>query len=295
MRDVRSDLQLALRLADLADGISIAAFTEGAFEHSIKPDGTPTVSVEEAIEDDLRRVLARECPEVGFLGEERGQSGDASTCWIVDPIDGTRAFIAGGTAWGTQIALQVDGDLTLGVTSAPAWGSRWWGAVGQGAWTSSSQSDVRTLQISTPYKNQRLKWGCHPPLDAMSDGWRRLASGLYDIGDYIEPNPHAVLMVMEGQIEAALQLEGAAWDYAAFAAIVHAVGGRFGYLDYSTVLGGVRPALFTNGITHDEAISALVQFKADGWPSQPDCPRSPVGRRFSLVADRHHRDSYLRH
>jgi histidinol-phosphatase len=69
-------------------------------------------------------VLARDRPGEGFLGEEGGQSGDPSTCWIVDPIDGTRVFIDGGAAWATQIALRVGGDLTLGVTSAPALGRR---------------------------------------------------------------------------------------------------------------------------------------------------------------------------
>jgi fructose-1,6-bisphosphatase/inositol monophosphatase family enzyme len=91
----------------------------------------------------------------------------------------------------------------------------------------------------------------------INDNWRRLASPLRDIGDYVVPNPHAVLMVMEGQIEVALQLEGAPWDYAAFAAIIHAAGGRFSYLDSSTVLQGVRPALFTNGLAHDDAIESL--------------------------------------
>ena len=126
VRDGVSDLRLALRLADDADKMSMAVFAAGNFDHSTKPDGSPTIPVEEAIEEHLRIVLAHERPEDGFLGEEGGQSGDTSTCWIVDPIDGTRVFIHGGTAWGTQIALQVDGDLRLGVTSAPAVGSRWW-------------------------------------------------------------------------------------------------------------------------------------------------------------------------
>lgn len=259
VRDLRSDLQLALRLADLADGMSMDVFTAGCFEHSTKPDGTPTVLVEEAIENDFRSVLARDRPGDGFLGEESGQSGDTSTSWIVDPIDGTKVFIDGGQAWGTQIALRVDGDLTLGVTSAPGLGSRWWGAVGRGGWTSNSQLRERPLEVSTSDNQKRLRWSCHPPLDAINDDWRRLASRLQDIGDYIIPSPHAVLLVMEGRIEVALQLEGAAWDYAAFAAIVQAAGGRFSYLDSSTGLGGVRPALFTNGTAHNEAIAALTR------------------------------------
>lgn len=86
-----------------------------------------------------------------------------------------------------------------------------------------------------------------------------MATPLHEIGDDIAPILHAVLMVIEDLVEVALQFEGAAWDCAAFAAIVHAVGGRFSYLDASTALGGVRPALFTNGSAHHEAITALAQ------------------------------------
>ena len=237
--------------------MSVAVFTAGMFEHSAKRDGTPCIPVEEAVEEHIRNVLASDRPDDGFLGEEGGQSGDPSTCWIVDPIDGTRVFVQGGTAWATQIALQVSGELTLGVTSAPALGNRWWGATGQGAWMSNDLSGKRSLKVSSGSTRRRLRWSCHPPLDAIDADSRRLASPLHEIGDYIAPTTHAVLMVMDGRVEVALQFEGAAWDYAAFAATVHAAGGRFSYLDASTVLGGIRPALFTNGSAHDEAIAAL--------------------------------------
>ena len=235
----------------------MAAFAAGIFVHSIKSDGSPAIPVEQAIEEHIRNVLTRDRPEDGFLGEESGRSGDQSTCWIVDPIDGTSVFIDGGAAWGTQIALQVNGDLTLGVTSAPALGLRWWGAAGQGAWTSNQISGKRSLKVSTGGTRKRLRWSCHPPLDAITAEWRRLASPLHEIGDYITPTQHAVLMVMEGLVEVSLQFEGAAWDYAAFAAVVHAAGGRFSYLDNSTALSGIRPALFTNRSAHDRAIATV--------------------------------------
>jgi histidinol-phosphatase len=257
MRDFNSDLQVALGLADLADEMSMDVFNAGSFGHSIKSDGTPSIPIEEAIEGEFRHVLIHDRPADGFLGEESGQSGDLATCWIVDPIDGTREFIAGDMAWGTQIALRVNGELTLGVTSAPALRSRWWGGVGHGAWASESQSGERALEVFTGDNQRRLRWSCHPPVDVINDDWRRLASRLQDIGDYVVPNRHAVLMVLEGQTEVALQLEGAPWDYAAFAAIIRAAGGRFSYLDSSTVLEGVRPALFTNGLAHDDAIKSL--------------------------------------
>ena len=256
MRDALSDLRLALRLADLADGMSMPVFTAGDFGHSMKPDATPAIPVEVAIEDGIRWVLARDRPEDGILGEEGGQTGDASTCWIVDPIDGTRVFIEGGSAWGTQIALRVDGNLTLGVTSAPALGSRWWGALGEGAWMNNDQSGMRSLQVSPRGEHERLRWSCHPPLEVTSPEWRRTVNALRRVGDYVAPTPHAVLMVIEGRIEVALQSEGAAWDYAAFAAIVQAAGGQFSYLDSSITLADTRPALFTNGKAHGLALAA---------------------------------------
>ncbi len=257
VRNLLSDLQLALRLADLADEMSMAVFDAGHFEHSSKKDGTPTIPIEEAVEDALRNVLAFDRPEDGFLGEEGGQSGDSATCWIVDPIDGTRVFTEGGNAWGTQIALQIDGALRLGVTSAPALSCRWWGLVGEGAWMNRAHSGIRSIQVSDRSTHGQLRWSCHPPLVAISPEWRGIADALQQVGHYVAPLPHAVLMVIEGEIEVALQLEGAPWDYAAFAAIIRAAGGHFSYLDLSTALGGIRPALFTNGVAHDMAAIAL--------------------------------------
>jgi fructose-1,6-bisphosphatase/inositol monophosphatase family enzyme len=119
------------------------------------------------------------------------------------------------------------------------------------------QSGKRSLKVSTGGKQERLRWSCHPPLDAINADWHRSASALQESGDYVAPTPHADLMVTEGLIEVSLQLEGAPWDYAAFAAVVQAAGGQFSYLDASIALGGIRPALFTNGLAHDEAIAAL--------------------------------------
>ena len=70
--------------------MSMAVLTVGTFEHSTERDGTPGILVEEAVEEHIRNVLASDRPDDGFLGEEGGQSGDPSTFWIVDPIDGTR-------------------------------------------------------------------------------------------------------------------------------------------------------------------------------------------------------------
>jgi fructose-1,6-bisphosphatase/inositol monophosphatase family enzyme len=76
-------------------------------------------------------------------------------------------------------------------------------------------------------------------------------------GAPVAPTTHGALMVAAGEVDVCLVAEGAAWDHAAFAAIVLAAGGRFSTLDGGTVLGaGYFPALFSNGAIHDAALAA---------------------------------------
>src|SRR5687767_7905843 len=100
--------------------MTTAAFTGGELAFVSKDDGTPVTETDRLVEQRLRDLLADRRGADGFLGEETGMAGVGSRRWIVDPIDGTRSFIAGGVAWATQIALEVDHRVVLGVTSAPA-------------------------------------------------------------------------------------------------------------------------------------------------------------------------------
>ena len=84
----------------------------------------------------MRERLARRA--AGRLGGRRGvrraerPAPDAPRRWIVDPIDGTKSYVRGVPVWATLLALEVDGELTVGVVSAPALGRRWWAARGAG-------------------------------------------------------------------------------------------------------------------------------------------------------------------
>jgi histidinol-phosphatase len=80
----------------------------------------------------MRTLLAQHRPDHAVLGEEEGLIGDpaSSSRWILDPIDGTASFVRGLPIWGTLIALEHEGDIVVGVASAPALGRRWWAARG---------------------------------------------------------------------------------------------------------------------------------------------------------------------
>src|ERR1700688_2440712 len=122
-------------MADLADSITSAHFAAPVIAVETKPDGTPVTLADREVEEVLRNLISKHRPMDGFLGEEVGATAGRSRRWIVDGIDGTHNFANHLPQWGTLIGLEENGDMTVGVASAPAAGQRWWASRGGGAWT----------------------------------------------------------------------------------------------------------------------------------------------------------------
>ena len=121
-----SDLELALNLADIADTVTLNLWSPHGVESKIKADGTPVSSADGDAEDASLRALTATHSDDGFLGEEIGSRPSRSVRrWIVDGIDATSGFVAGLPTWGTLIALEQEGEITLGMTSSPAQDKRW--------------------------------------------------------------------------------------------------------------------------------------------------------------------------
>jgi inositol-phosphate phosphatase/L-galactose 1-phosphate phosphatase/histidinol-phosphatase len=125
------DIVLAERLADVARKAIRPYFrTDHGIEH--KSDSTPVTLADRAAEEAMRAILAEHRPLDGIVGEEFGiERGEASRCWVLDPIDGTRSFIAGRAIFGTLIALIEDGSPVIGVIDQPIQGERWIGVRGR--------------------------------------------------------------------------------------------------------------------------------------------------------------------
>jgi histidinol phosphatase-like enzyme (inositol monophosphatase family) len=79
----------------------------------------PVTEADRAVEDELRAGLGRLFPDHAILGEERGLTGDGPVRWVIDPIDGTRAFIIGHALWGTLVGLQADSRPVAGWMHQP--------------------------------------------------------------------------------------------------------------------------------------------------------------------------------
>ncbi len=129
--DFTGFLAAAEKAADAA-GAAIRPFFRGTLTAETKDDLSPVTRADKDAEQAIRATISLRYPEHGMWGEEFGRKrADARYCWVVDPIDGTRAFITGRPVFGTLIALLDEGVPVLGVIDQPITGERWLGVRGR--------------------------------------------------------------------------------------------------------------------------------------------------------------------
>ena len=238
------DLELAGRLADAADAISLPRFRSGLAIET-KPDSTPVTEADRAVEAELRRVLADERPGDAILGEEQGAAGSGPRRWLLDPIDGTRNYARGIPVWATLVALEADGVVQLGLVSAPALGKRWWAERGAGAYADGERMRVSAV---ARIEDSVLSFGVEAGLPQVAArAWH--ARGFGDFWAY--------MLVAEGGVDGAVDGPGVGeWDLGATQVIVEEAGGRFSdFAGESRIDGG--SAVASNGLIHDELLAAL--------------------------------------
>jgi inositol-phosphate phosphatase / L-galactose 1-phosphate phosphatase / histidinol-phosphatase len=126
-----ADIALAERLADAA-GAAIRPRFRAEFGLEAKEDLSPVTLADREAEEAMRRLIIAERPMDGIAGEEFGvREGTSGRTWVLDPIDGTRAFIAGRPIFGTLIALVDQGWPVIGVIDQPILRERWIGVAGR--------------------------------------------------------------------------------------------------------------------------------------------------------------------
>lgn len=125
------DLRLALELVETSGPLARSLF-ETPPRPERKADRTPVTEADRRIETLWRERIRDRRPEDGILGEEHGgERLGARRVWVLDPIDGTRAFVAGIPLFGSLVALCEAGEPALGVIDHPALGERWVGSRGR--------------------------------------------------------------------------------------------------------------------------------------------------------------------
>jgi histidinol-phosphatase len=222
---------------------------------TIKADKSPVTEADVETEKTIRAILAAKFPDHGFYGEETGTSDlDAEYVWIVDPIDGTKAFVREYPMFSTQIALMRRGRLVVGVSSAPVYGELACGEIGVGAWLNdrpirvSEVAEIEGAALSTGNLKSLATGPRWPALGRLVGRVNRIRG----YGDFLHYH-----LLASGRIDAVLESDVNVLDVGACAVIVEAAGGRFTDLDGATFGLDGRTVLATNGRLHQPVLDAL--------------------------------------
>jgi myo-inositol-1(or 4)-monophosphatase len=245
--------------ADVA-GCVIRPFFRAVPNATLKSDRSPVTIADRTAEQVMRTVLSQRFPRHGILGEEFGlERAEARLRWVLDPIDGTRAFITGRPLFGTLIGL-LDGDRPiLGVIDQPITGERWIGVTGHPTTYRSAFGGRIGTRICPRLGDAELS--CTSPemfTPGQAARWERLSAttGRRTFGG----DCYAYGLLALGQLDIIAEADLKIWDWAALLPVITGAGGMMTNWDGDplradgdgTALTVGNPALLTT------ALAALV-------------------------------------
>jgi histidinol-phosphatase len=249
-----AELQAALDAAEQAAVIARSLFQHN-IEVRIKADKSPVTEADVRCEIAIREILEARFPSYGFFGEETGSRNEhAENLWLVDPIDGTKAFVREYPMFSTQIALMRCGEIVLGVSSAPVYGELAFAERGCGAYLNGKSIAVSQIDA---LESAALSSGNMKTL-ASGGQWAKygaLVARLNRIrgyGDFLHYH-----LLASGKIDAVIETDVNILDIAACVAIVNEAGGRFTDLDGAPITLQSTSVLATNGRLHAPILAAL--------------------------------------
>ena len=255
--DLAAELDFALTLADAADAYTLPHFEARSFSVSLKENQTEVTEIDRGCEELVMNMIRQQRPHHAWYGEEHGSGGESEWTWVIDPIDGTSNFVRGVPVWATLIGL-VHADLgpVMGVVSAPAMQSRWWGIVGEGAYLNgrpirvSQVSSLAEASLSITANSLWDKIGKTTHIDELT----RSASRVRGYGDFWQH-----MLVAQGAVDVAVDAVGLEpYDIAALLPVVQAAGGmltnRKGVVDWRA-----NTAISSNGLFHSDVIGILTR------------------------------------
>ena len=240
-----------------------------------KTDGSPVTEADLAADRIIAEGLARLAPEIPTLSEERiaaAPAGCPPVFFLIDPLDGTKEFVAGRDEFTVNVALVINGTPLLGIVGAPALGLIWRGLVGQG-------TDGRAERVSTegrigaaePIRTRAFPPAGQPWVAAVSRSHGDAATNAF-----IDKRPGAVRQTLGSAVKFARVAEGSVdiyprlaptseWDVAAGHALVTAAGGKV----TDPAGGDVR----FGGGRSDFIIPAFIAWGDPGAPEQAELKR----------------------
>jgi histidinol phosphatase-like enzyme (inositol monophosphatase family) len=245
----------AVDLARQAGELSLRWFATRDLQVDRKGDGTPVTEADRAVERFLREAISRSHPDDGIVGEEEGPRPSASGCtWVLDPIDGTKAFTRGVPLYANLLAFEDDHGSAVGVVNIPALGEMVWAGRGRGCYLNGVPAHVSArASLAGAYVSSS---GFESWEEAAFLAVKRSGAVLRTWGD-----GYGYLLVATGRIDAMVDPEAARYDLAPMPVILAEAGGAFTDLrGRMTSTGG--SALATNGHLHRDLLACLGQTPA---------------------------------
>lgn len=247
-------LTCALDAARAASQV-VAHYYQKNLAVSVKADKSPVTQADVETEQVIRQIISQRFPTHGFYGEETGANGlDNEYLWLVDPIDGTKAFVREYPMFSTQIALMHRGRLIVGVSCAPAYGELACAEIGVGAWLNDQRirvSDVSALE-SAALSAGNLKTLAGSALWPRYGQLVARVNRIRGYGDFLHYH-----LLAAGKIDAVIESDVNILDIAALAVIVEAAGGKFTQLNGAPINLQTTTVLATNGRLHEPVLRAL--------------------------------------
>lgn len=227
MQDAQAITETAHEMADAAGRAILPLFrSSGLTADNKRPaDFDPVTEADRAAERAMREVLARRRPQDGIFGEEYGsQQGSSGLTWILDPIDGTRAFICGAPSWGVLIGLSDGEKILYGIVDQPYTGERFEGGLGRSHLLTAA--GARPLGVrDTGDLSRATLMTTFPELGTADEGaaFRRVADQVRLTRYGLDCYAYALLAL--GQIDLVIEAGLQPYDIAGPMAVVQSAGG----------------------------------------------------------------------
>ncbi|NJK82321.1 MAG: inositol monophosphatase family protein [Chloroflexaceae bacterium] len=252
---LRELLDFAHRAAWEAGKITLRYFQTG-IAAELKSDESPVTIADREAEAFLRSAITTHYPQHAILGEEEGATGhsDAEWRWILDPIDGTRAFVRGMPLYGVMVGLEHRGEPVLGVINMPALNEITYAARGLGCWWNGRPCRVSQvprlhdgLLVATTADDRYARTGRKESFERLVN-----AAGMFRTwGDC-----YGYVLVATGRAEATLDPIVSVWDVAAAYPIVREAGGTFTDWQGNATIHN-KEGIGTNALVFDEIMQLI--------------------------------------
>jgi histidinol-phosphatase len=241
--------QLVVRAGDAA----MQRFADGVIPDK-KPDRSPVTAADREVEQTIRDYVFAKYPDAEFFGEETGTHGNNPDLrFVVDPIDGTRAFIRGFPTWSVLLGIEAAGAPVVGIAYMPAAGDFFSAIRGGGATHNGRPVSVSKVSVLA---DATVTHGCLQQFTecGLEEALRRLAGATDSARGF--PDFDGYRQVLLGRSDAMVDPGVKPYDICAPAVLIREAGGILTSIEgQDTIYAG--SAIASNGLIHDELVAAL--------------------------------------